>query len=173
MSYKGAMSSQTSIHSDQHNLQHEVATEKATVPATVKEKEAERSSSSSTPVHEQSMPAIDDRLKDPLPPARETSLASFCRAIGRGHLPQWLHDSNTVPEEVCDKSTITLSKKEIRSTSSSSKQEKSTTKAKSPQNADPSLRHGKENHKGQVKRHYSLRERLKGVWKTALPNTEQ
>ncbi|KAJ5731087.1 uncharacterized protein N7483_005595 [Penicillium malachiteum] len=169
--YKGAMSSQTSNHSDQHNLQREVATQKAAIPATANDKETARSSSSSTPVREQSTTAIDDRLKDP-PPARETFLASLCRAIGRSHLTQWLHDSNTVPAEVCDTSTVNLSKKENRATPSSSKQDKSTAKAESPQNAALSHCHGKENHKVQVKHRYSLRERLKGVWKTTLPNTE-
>ncbi|KAJ5708082.1 hypothetical protein N7488_007883 [Penicillium malachiteum] len=66
-----------------------------------------------------------------------------------------------------------MSEKETRSTSSSSKQEKSTAKANSPQTSAPSLFYGKESHKGQIKRHYSLRARLKGIWKTASPNTEK
>ncbi|KAJ5734244.1 hypothetical protein N7493_003030 [Penicillium malachiteum] len=173
MAYKGAMSSETSIHSDQHNIQYEVAMQKASIPATVKEKEAGRSSSSCTPVHEQSMSTIQDRLKDPPPPARATFLASFCRAIGWDYLPQRLHDLNTLPTEICDTSTVNISEKATRSTSSSSKQDKSTTKAKSPQTSAQSLCHGKENDKGQMKRHYSLRARLKGIWKTASPNTEK
>ncbi|KAJ5708081.1 hypothetical protein N7488_007882 [Penicillium malachiteum] len=84
MAYKGAMSSQTSIHSDQHNSQREAATQKATIPTTVKEKDAEQSSSSCTPVHEQSMTTIDSRLKDPPPPARATFPCLFLQSYRLG-----------------------------------------------------------------------------------------